>query len=125
MKRGPSSIQQGQFLRVHGRHWQPPRVSSLAAVTACSVWVVIRILLLARKWVKALWPPYHGTESSEKFGHHRRPRQSRERRGRNRPLLPAARAAGRTGAAAPRDPPIRRQRPQAPALHPPRPRGGP
>jgi hypothetical protein len=42
----PAPVQQLQFLQLQGLHLQPPRVSSRAAWTCCSVWVVMVILLL-------------------------------------------------------------------------------
>ena len=41
-----NSNQQAQFLQVQGLHLQPPRVSSLAAWVASSVWVGVMVILL-------------------------------------------------------------------------------
>ena len=68
--------------------------------------------------INRVWPLYHGTESSEKFGHHRRSCKSGRCGRRNGALLSASRPPCGAGAARGRGTPLRRGRREAPAFHP-------
>lgn len=105
-----------QVLQVQGSQRQPPLVQAQAAVFF-SVFSMIDSPSVQRR-TNGLCVPYHGTESSEKFGHDRRPRQSCGSGGRDRPLLSASRPAARTCATAWRNPALRWRRPPPLALHP-------